>query len=462
MNAQLRNWGMVIVFPLLLLLAMLQYFMADAKLALYLAITVFVILVWALEVLPSVLAAILLPLAYIVLDIAPASKVFAPWFTFLPWVGIAGLVFGDILGRTGLARRIALWCVKSMGGTYTSIAIGFMLAGLILVFLVPSIMARVVIFYAVACGFADALDVQKGTRMSSALLMSSFFGATTPAVLLMTGAEQNLLGISFINQTQEIITWNAYLIHNLPVAVIYCLVTVWLVHLIKGKETLPAKDIVRSMVEEKLAEMGPVKASEIKILVLLVAGVSMFVVLGTNLGPWMFTLVACLAFFPGFSLINEQQLKNLNFGFIFFVSGCMAIGFAATHLGIPAMIASALAPILQGQSGLMGVLASYFAGLGLNFLLTPLAATSSMSGPLVELAAQLGMNPAPFIYAFIYGLDQYIFPYEYALLLYFFMDGRIILGHIIPPLALRMALAAILLAAVAYPYWSFLGIIYIN
>lgn len=460
MNAQVRNWGIVIIAPLLLILAMMQYFKADMTLSLYMGVTVCVILIWALEVLPSVHAAIMLPLLYVVLDLAPAPKVFAPWFTFLPWVCVAGLVFGDILGRTGLARRIALWCVKIMGGTYTAIAVGLMLAGLILVFLVPSIMARVVIFYAVTCGFADALDVQKGSRMSSALMIAGFFAATTPAVLLMTGAEQNLLGISVINQEREIITWNAYLIHNLPVALIYCAVTLVLAHFVKGKESLPTKTVVHKMVEEKLAEMGKVKTDEIKILVLLVAGVSMFVALGTSIGPWMFTLVACLAFFPGISLINEQQLRNLNFGFIFFVTGCMAIGFAAAHLGIPAKIGDMMAPLLQGKSGVMSIVASYLAGLGLNFLLTPLAATASMSGPLVALADALGMNPAPFIYSFIYGLDQYIFPYEYALLLFFFMEGRIILGHIIPPLAMRMVITAVLLAAVAYPYWSFLGIIY--
>lgn len=442
------------------MLALSQYYMADTKLTIYLSVTFCIILVWALDVLPSVLAAILLPLLYVVLDIAPAKVVFAPWFTFLPWVCVAGLIFGDILGRTGLARRIALWCVKVMGGTYTSIAIGLMLAGLILVFLVPSIMARVVIFYAVSCGFADALEIKKGTRLSSALMMAGFFAATTPAAMVMTGGEHNLLGISAINQQAEIITWNSYLLHNLPIGLLYCVLTLILAHLIKGKENLPSKQAVQEMVAEKLVEMGKITAAEIKTLLLLVAGVGMFVILGTNLGPWMFTLVACLAFFPGVSLINEQQLRTLNFGFIFFVTGCMAIGFAAAHLGIPAKIGEMMAPLLQGQSGVMSVIASYLAGLGLNFLLTPLAATASMSGPLVAVADALGMNPAPFIYSFIYGLDQYIFPYEYALLLFFFMEGRVILGHIIPPLALRMIATVGLLAGVAYPYWSYLGIIY--
>lgn len=458
MSSALRNWIIVLALPALLFGTLTSCFDLGATVPMYLGVTMFVILVWAFEVLPSVHAALLLPILYVIIGIAPPKVVFTPWLTFLPWVCVAGLIFGDILGRTGLARRIALACVKFMGGSFSAMVVGLMLAGIILVFIVPSIMARVVIFYAITCGFADALDVKKESRMSSALLIAGFFAATSPAVLVMTGAEQNLLGISMVNAEREVITWNLYLLHNLPIGLAYCAVSVVLAHMVKGKETLPAKESVKQMVSEKLAEMGRMTADEYKILFLLVAGVGAFIILGANQGPWFFTLAACVAFFPGFSLSNEKHLRTLNFGFIFFVTGCMAIGFAAAHLGIPAKIGEMMAPMLQGESGLTSIIASYLAGLGLNFLLTPLAATSSMSGPLVAVADALGMNPAPFIYSFIYGLEQYIFPYEYALLLFFFMDNRVTLKHIMPPLALRMVTTAILLAAVAYPYWVFLGV----
>ena len=459
MQIQTRNWVFVILLPLALVAVLHNYYGTEAKMVMYLGITAFVIMVWALEVLPSVQAAILLPLLYVVLDIAPASMVFTPWLTFLPWVCVAGLVFGDILGRTGLAKRIALFCVKTMGGSFTAIVIGLMLAGIILVFLVPAIMARVVIFYAVTCGFADALELKKNSRMSSAILMAGFFAATSPSLMIMTGSEVNLLGINVINASRELINWNDYFVQNFPLGAIYCVISVVLAHFIKGKETLPSKEDVKAMVNEKLQEMGSISRDEIKTLILLVIGVTMFVLMGANVGPWMFTIAACVAFFPGFSLINESQLRNLNFGFIFFVTGCMAIGFAAGHLGLPAKIGAMMAPILEGESGLMCIALSYGAGLGLNFLLTPLAATSSMSAPLVAVAEQLGMNPAPFIYSFLYGLEQYIFPYEYALFLFFFMEGRMTLKHILPSLAVRMVLAFILLLGLAYPYWKMLGII---
>ena len=459
MKIQIRNWSIVLLVPLALTAILHSHFNAETMMALYLGITAFVILVWAFEVLPSVQAAILLPLLYIVCGIAPIEKVFQPWQTFLPWVCVAGLVFGDILGRTGLARRIALLCVRLMGGSFTSISIGLMLGGIILGLLVPSIMARVVIFYAVTCGFADALGLQKHTRLSSAMLMAGFFAATSPGIIYMTGAEQNLLGINMVNASAEIITWGGYFMDNLPVGLVYCALSVVFAHLIKGRESLPPKDVVKKEVAEQLAAMGKFTADEFKTLALLVFGVSAFVVLGANEGPWIFVLAACIAFFPGFSLINEQQLRGLNFGFIFFVTGCMAIGFAAGHLGLPKMIGDWMAPVLQGESGLMCVLLSYAAGLGLNFLLTPLAATASMGGPLVAVATELGMSPLPFIYSFLYGLDQYIFPYEYALLLFFFMDSRITLSHIMPALAARMVTTLIILAAVAYPYWMMRGIL---
>lgn len=458
MRAELRNWAIVIFAPLALAF-FLQMQGSEPKTVLFFGITIFIILIWALEVLPSVLAAILLPILYVVIDIAPAGKVFTPWFTFLPWVCVAGLIFSDILGRTGLANRIALICVKKVGGSFTAITVGLMLAGIILAFLVPTIMARVVIFYAVTCGFADALELKKESRMSTAILMSGFFAATSPSLIMMTGSEVNLLGINVINESEVLITWVGYLIHNLPIGLLYCLSSLLLVHLIKGKEKLPPKEQVNAMVSAKLAEMGATKPQEFKILFLLIAGVSLFVITGTQLGPWMFAIAGCLAFFPGFSLINEKQLRGLNFGFIFFVTGCMAIGTAAGHLGLPAALGAAMAPILQGESGLMCVILSYLTGVGVNFLLTPLAATGSMSGPLTAVAAELGMNPAPFIYSFLYGLEQYILPYEYLLFLYFFMDNKMTLSHTVPALAIRMVTTLLLLAGVAYPYWKMLGII---
>lgn len=116
-------------------------------------------------------------------------------------------------------------------------------------------------------------------------------------------------------------------------------------------------------------------------------------------------------------------------------------------------------PLLQGQSDTMAVLITYLSGLLINFLLTPMAATGSMCGPLAQLALQLGIDPQVLTYAFLYGLEQYVLPYEIGVFMYIFVTGAITLKHVVPALALRMIFVPIMLAVVAVPYWTFLGLL---
>jgi hypothetical protein len=77
---------------------------------------------------------------------------------------------------------------------------------------------------------------------------------------------------------------------------------------------------------------------------------------------------------------------------------------------------------------------------------------------MVEIANALGMNPKPMIYAFLMGLDQYIFPYEYILYMYAFSTGFITARHMFLGLALRMVFVGVGIVAIQVPYWTFLGL----
>ena len=81
-----------------------------------------------------------------------------------------------------------------------------------------------------------------------------------------------------------------------------------------------------------------------------------------------------------------------------------------------------------------------------------------MTVPLTTLAMELGINPIPVMYAFAYGLEQYIFPYEYAVLLFFYATGWIELKHIMLVFAVRFVVTLVMLFALAIPYWKALGL----
>lgn len=135
----------------------------------------------------------------------------------------------------------------------------------------------------------------------------------------------------------------------------------------------------------------------------------------------------------------------------------MTIGGAAKASGVDKVIADLLMPLLSGGE-LYTSFSTFVSGIILNFLFTPIAAFSAMTAPLVEMASQMNMSPLALVYSFSYGLDQYLFPYEFVVTLYFYSTGYIKLSHFMTIFAVRMVLAGAFLALVLYPYWQFVGV----
>ena len=71
-------------------------------------------------------------------------------------------------------------------------------------------------------------------------------------------------------------------------------------------------------------------------------------------------------------------------------------------------IANNTLPYLHGMTTTTAGLASYVLGALANFLLTPLAATTTMTSPVTELGIQMNMDPRILFYSFQYGLDNYL------------------------------------------------------
>lgn len=76
-----------------------------------------------------------------------------------------------------------------------------------------------------------------------------------------------------------------------------------------------------------------------------------------------------------------------------------------------------------------------------------------------ELGQALNVNPLPLFYAFNWGTDQYVLPYETVYFLYIFVTGRVALRHVVPALLVRMLLVGLLVVCIAVPYWKFIGLL---
>ncbi len=100
-------------------------------------------------------------------------------------------------------------------------------------------------------------------------------------------------------------------------------------------------------------------------------------------------------------------------------------------------------------------------GLGFvsNFILTPLAAYSTFTLPVVEMTALAGIDHMPVIYTFVHSLEQVIFPYEYAPVLLIFGFGLVPFKDFVKYNAIKVVLSIICIFLVYIPYWNLIGLL---
>lgn len=451
-------------WPVVLLLPVLIYFVApqdiSPKAPLFMAITSMAVLAWAFDVFPAIGVAALLTFAYMLGNVAPSEVVFGPWTTVLPWITFAAVIVGQAMDKSGLGNRLALRCLNIAGASFTGLLFGFFIGGLLLALVLPSILARLVIFCAIAIGIIDTLQLDHKSRMSSAIVLMAFMSAAAPQFLFLHTSESFIWAFSMLFKDGTAPNFWEYCLHGSLFSVCYTAISMLVCYLVKGREKLGASADAKSYIEQQITALGPLSGKEIKLLCL-VAGM----VGGFMLQPWtgvdpvyIFCVLALCAYLPGIDILDRESIGHLEVMFLIFVAGCMAIGFVGGAVGFNAWAVQKILPFMQDWSQTMSIVMAYLSGVFVNFLLTPFAATAAFTPALGELGQAMHVNPLPLFYAFQYGVDQYVLPYEAVYFLYIFITNRVSLVHIVSALVVRAILCAFMLALIAIPYWKTIGI----
>ena len=451
---------------LALVTAMVIHYLAPAdlnpKLPMYLGLTAFAVVLWATELIPPVATGAALTFAYALILGIDTSLVFAPWGESLIWISFGELIFGEAMKNTGLARRISLKCLQAAKGNFTALMGGFIAAGLIMAAILPSVVARTVIFCTIGIGIVDSLKFKPTSRFSSIIILMCFYAACAPIYLFLHTSESFIWAFEMMfGKGQQTVGFWEYALHGTFISVVYMFVSFGTVYLVKGAEKLPEAHELRRVVDEAVAQLPPMSSSEWRLLVLIFIGIGSFMVqawTGYN-AVFVFALSGILCYIPEFRIEKPENFDKLNLSVLVIITACISIGMVGNAVRSNSWMVSVVQPLFHEISPIAGVLLSYVIGVVTNFILTPLAATAAFAPAFGELGTQLGINQLPMWYAFQYGLDQYVLPYEMVLFLYIFTTGYVRLGHIVKALALRILLCGVMLLAVAVPYWKLIGIL---
>lgn len=427
----------------------------NSNIRLFLALTLCAILTFAFDNVNQTVVALCLPVLYVVCGLAPAAVAFSPWLQYIPWMTMGGFVLAAVLDRVGLLKRLACHIILMTGAKYVGILWGLAISGVICAITGVGVIP----VFALAYGVCKALDTGV-SKTSAGILLSAAMGVLMASTYLFLGPLVPMgVGMAVTGPISPLGFLESFYI-NAPSILCFVIMIFVLSKMTKPEKDLDGKDYFKN----QLTVMGKMTMDEKKSAVITVL-LLLFCITSGKLHHievgWGFVLIPALLFAPGFNVGKVDDMKTVNWPFMFFVTACMGIGAVAGALGLGTLIADVAMPLLQGKSYYIFFIFEWVLLVGGNFLLTPLAMMAAFTVPLIQIAAQLGINPMAVYYIMMNGCDQIIMPYEYALYLIFFSVGLIRMKDFMQILGVKMLLNFVVVFALLIPFWNLIGFIFV-
>ena len=248
-----------------------------------LALLAFAVIIWMTEALDyAVSAVVIAALMAFLLGTAPNPANPATLMGTSAGLGVAfsgfantalalvasALFLAAAMTATGLDKRIALVILSHVGTDVRHVVAGSILVGIVIAFLVPSTTARVSCLVPITLGIIAAFGVNKKGAFAGMLMITTTQTASIWNVGIKTAAAQNMVAVGFIEKAfNTTITWLEWLIAAGPFAILMSLALYGVMTRMMPPEvaTVPGG---REAIRKALADLGPMKTSEKKLLVI--------------------------------------------------------------------------------------------------------------------------------------------------------------------------------------------------
>jgi len=322
------NWGLLLAIAALVAVLSLP---TPAALPVaghrMLAILVFAVIVWMTEAIDYAVSAIVIAaLMAFLLGFSPnpanpkvlmgtgaALTLAFSGFANTALVLVASALFlAAAMALTGLDKRIALSILSRVGTETRNVVVGTILVGFVIAFLVPSTTARVACLVPITLGIIAAFGVNKKGVFASMLMITTVQTASIWNVGIKTAAAQNMVAIGFIEKAfGRTITWLEWLIAAAPFSV---LMSVALYFVMTRMMPPEVKEVAggRKGIRKALAELGPMKLSEKKLLAISLTLLAFWATEGAlhrfDTSTTTITAVA-LMFLPGIGIMNWKDAQ---------------------------------------------------------------------------------------------------------------------------------------------------------
>jgi anion transporter len=318
------GWVLMIVLPAALWFTPLQL-EAAAKHAI--AITLFMIIGWAFEVVDPGLIGIIGCYLFWALGVAKVDVAFGGFADDTAWFVVGAILFGAMAERSGLARRIAYSVMLRVGTSYSRLLLGLIIADAVMTFFVPSGVPRVIIMATIAIGLIEAFGLGPGSNIGRGMLLILTYAASVFDKTIIAGAA-TITARGAIERFGHVeVLYSKWLLAYLPSDLLIILVAWRLILRFFPPETahLPGG---KQYLQNELAKMGSWKPIEKKALVLMAVAIALWMTdFLHHISPSVVGLgIGLVAVLPIVGVLEIEELKRVNYLLVFFIGAVLSMG----------------------------------------------------------------------------------------------------------------------------------------
>lgn len=382
-----------------------------------LVITVFTVVWWVFNIIPSAYATLMMLLGYLLLGLATPEMVFRIWTLPLMWLIIGSFLISVAVTKSGLAQRVAYFFMIRYATSYRSLIVLIYALGFVLGFLIPHPFPRALLLMSLARAIIQKAGMNQADAASVGL--SVFVSTTVTSTILLTGdSTLNLATIGFSGIAVGWLEWASYM----AVPGILASLLMMGLHLLIFRQTGPVQ-IDRASLRLEQEKLGAISRREIVTCLWVLAALLLWTTdVIHHIDPAWVALLAVIGLSlprAGDVLDAKDLSSGINWPILFFVMGALAIGTVGMATGMSDWLATNLLPAAPPLNPYL------FAGLigGATMLIhmvlgSALACMSIAAPPMVHYAVAAGWNPLfPALLVYTAVSIHYLFPFQHVTIL---------------------------------------------
>ena len=454
-------FGLIVLTPIAVFIA--GPFVFSDELSSAAVLILLVVGALATGVIPEQITILIFFLLAMLLAIASPQIVFSGFISGAFWLVFGGLIIGAAVETTGLGNRIAQSLISYVRGSYLWVVATILLINLVLIFLMPSTLSRVVLLIPIIISISDQMGYSRGSKPANGLVMVTVLTAylCSTSVLPANVPNNVLMGASetFLNTP---IRYFEYFLLHFPILGALKAIIIWGTVVFLFKPENQEVKIVTGDTGSIKKSKTQLRKDEKRILIFLVCALLLWATDTVHgITPaWVSLAVGIACLFPKFGVVSPSEFKEkVAIGPLLYVAGIIGIGAVVADSGLGNYLSNVMieASNLSPDDPLGGFLVLSGISMLLSFFSTMPGVPAIMIPLAPDLQAASGLPLKTVVMTQVIGFSTVWLPYQVPPIIVGMQLAGVPMVAGIKVTFFIAILSIILLTPLIIIWWQFLG-----